>query len=287
MSAIRPTRKLSIANIRAQKGGEPIICLTAYTAMMAEVLDPHVNVLLVGDSVGTVLGGHDTTIPVTVDEMIHHARSVMRASPKSLVVVDVPFGSYEANPEQAFETCSRILKETGADAVKLEGGVTQAPTIEFLIKRGVPVMAHIGLRPQAVRATGGYRIVGKTDEECASLKQDADAVTNAGAFAVVLEGVVESLAVEITTQIAIPTIGIGASPLCDGQILVTEDLLGMFERTPKFVRKFADLRTTISGAVKDYADEVRARTFPSEEETYSGDKPAIPLRFKKAQPLKH
>ncbi len=281
MSAIRPARKITTANIRAQKGGEPIICLTAYTAMMAEILDPHVDVLLVGDSVGSVLHGHDTTIPVTVDEMIHHARSVMRAGPKSLVVVDVPFGSFEASPEQAHETTARILKETGADAVKIEGGVTQAPTIDFLTKRGVPVMAHIGLRPQAVRATGGYRVVGKTEEERTNLKEDADAVNKAGAFAVVLEGVIEPLAAEITRQIDIPTIGIGASAHCDGQILVTEDLLGMFERTPKFVRKFANLRETISGAVADYAGSVRTRSFPSDAETYSGDKPAVPLPIKR------
>lgn len=282
MSAIRPSRKRNIASIRTQKGGERITCLTAYTALMAEILDPHVDVILVGDSVGTVLHGHDTTIPVTVDDMIFHGRSVARANLKALLVVDVPFGSFEASREQAYQTASRILKETGADAVKIEGGVTQAPTIEFLVNRGVPVMAHIGLRPQAVRATGGYRIVGKTDEECLALKEDAQAVANAGAFSVVLEGVVESLAAEITEEIDIPTIGIGASPTCDGQILVTEDMLGMFERTPKFVRKFADLRSVISEAVSDYANEVRTGTFPAEAETYSADKPATPLPIKKA-----
>jgi len=280
MSAFRPIRKLTVASIRARKGGEPIICLTAYTAMMAEILDPLVDVLLVGDSVGTVLNGHDTTIPVTVDEMIYHGRSVRRANKKALLVIDVPFGSYEASPEQAYLTTSRILKETGADAVKLEGGVTQAPTIKFLVERGVPVMAHIGLRPQAVRATGGYRIVGKTDEECKSLKEDADAVSKAGAFSVVLEGVIESLAAEITEQITIPTIGIGASPACDGQILVTEDLLGMFERTPKFVRKFANMRADISDAVSDYANAVRSGAFPSEAEIYSDEKTAIPFEVK-------
>ena len=282
MSAIRPTRKRTITSIRAQKDGEPIICLTAYTAMMAEILDPHVDVLLVGDSVGTVLHGQDTTIPVSVEQMIFHGRSVAQANPKALLVVDVPFGSYEASPEQAYETTTRILKETGADAVKLEGGVTQAPTIEFLTKRGVPVMAHIGLRPQAVRATGGYRIVGKTEEECADLKEDALAVAKAGAFSVVLEGVVEPLAAEITKLIDIPTIGIGASPACDGQILVTEDMLGFFEQTPKFVKKFANLREEISNAVGEYADDVRARSFPGEAQTYSG-KPAIPLPVKKAE----
>ena len=283
MSAIRPQRKRSITNIRAQKGGDPIICLTAYNAMMAEILDPHVDLLLVGDSAGTVLHGHDTTIPVTVEELIYHGRSVMRANPKALVVVDVPFGSFEASPEQAHATTTKILKETGADAVKIEGGVAQAATIDFLTQRGVPVMAHIGLRPQAVRATGGYRIVGKTPEECADLKQDAEAVAAAGAFALVLEGVVEPLAAEITALIDIPTIGIGASRHCDGQILVTEDMLGMFDRTPKFVRKFANLKETISEAVKNYADEARARSFPGEEEVYRGDKKPIPLRLKQSQ----
>ena len=281
MSAIRPSRKLNVANIRAQKGGQPIICLTSYTTLMTEIIDPFVDVILVGDSVGTVLHGHDTTIPVNVEDMIYHGRSVRRADPKALLVVDLPFGSYEASPSDAYRTASHVLKETGADAVKLEGGVTQAATIEFLVNRGVPVMAHIGLRPQAVRATGGYRIVGKTPEERAALKEDARAVTNAGAFSVVLEGVVEDLAAEITEEIEIPTIGIGASPACDGQILVTEDMLGLFDRTPKFVRKFANLRETISEAIGSYADEIRAGTFPAEEETYHGDNKAIPLPLKK------
>lgn len=271
MSSVTPRRKSSVTDIRRRKGGEPFVCLTAYTAMMTEILDPHVDVLLVGDSLGTVLHGHDSTIPVTMDEIILHSKSVARATPKALLVVDMPFGSYEASPAVAFENASRILKETGADAVKLEGGVTQADTIRFLTERGVPVMAHIGLRPQAVRATGGYRIVGKTEEECAALRDDADAVTAAGAFSVVLEGVVEPLARELTDRIAIPTIGIGASPACDGQILVTEDLLGMFDRTPKFVRRFAELRETIAGAAADYADAVRKRAFPSDAETYAND----------------
>jgi len=239
--------------------------------MMTEILDPHVDVLLVGDSVGTVLHGQDSTIPVTIDDMVLHAKSVAHAKPTALLVVDLPFGSYEADPRKAFENSARILKETGADAVKMEGGVTQGETIRFLTERGVPVMAHIGLRPQAVRATGGYRIVGKTDEECDALRADADAVAEAGAFSVVLEGVVEPLARELTERIDIPTIGIGASPACDGQILVTEDLLGMFDRTPKFVRRFAALRETIDAAVSEYATAVRKREFPSDAETYAND----------------
>lgn len=271
-SSIAARRKTNVAEIHGRKGEEPIVCLTAYTAMMAEILDPYVDVLLVGDSVGTVLHGHDSTIPVTLDEMILHAKSVARAAPKSLLVVDLPFGTYETSREQALETASRVLKETGADAVKLEGGVTQGETIRFLVDRGVPVMAHIGLRPQAVRATGGYRVVGKTEDECEAMRADADAVVDAGAFCVVLEGVVEPLARELTARISAPTIGIGASPACDGQILVTEDLLGMFERTPKFVRRFANLRETIDSAVSDYAEAVRKRSFPAEAETYAKPK---------------
>lgn len=271
MSQVKPVRKTTVCHIRKRKGEDPIICLTAYTAMMAEILDPHVDVLLVGDSVGTVLHGRDTTIPVTLGEMIFHAQSVKRANPSALFVVDLPFGSYEAGAAQAYETASRVLKEAGADAVKLEGGVSQAETIKFLVERGIPVMAHIGLRPQAIRATGGYKIVGKTDEECDAMRVDADAVADAGAFSVVLEGVVEPLARELTERISIPTIGIGASPFCDGQILVTEDMLGFFDRTPKFVRRFADLREQIDGAVADYASAVRTRKFPAEDETYAND----------------
>ena len=271
MSSLRPRKKTTVTDIRRRKGGEPIVCLTAYSAMMAEILDPHVDLILVGDSVGTVLHGHDTTIPVTVDEMIMHASSVARGAATSLLVVDLPFGSYEADAAAAFKTAARVLKETGADAVKLEGGVAQADTIRFLVERGVPVVAHIGLRPQAVRATGGYRIVGKTDEECDMLRADADAVTAAGAFAVVLEGVVEPIARELTERIDIPTIGIGASPECDGQVLVTEDMLGLFERTPKFVRRYAHLRETIDAAVADFANTVRRREFPSSDEVYAND----------------
>ena len=235
---------------------------------MADILDEHVDLLLVGDSVSNVLHGNDTTLPVTLDDMIFHGRSVMRVNPQSLVVVDLPFGSYESGPQQAYQSASRVLKETGASAVKLEGGVTQAPTIKFLIERSIPVMAHIGLRPQAVRATGGYKLVGRTDEERKSLHEDAKAVSDAGAFAVVLEGVIEQLAAEITSAISIPTIGIGASAKCDGQILVTEDMLGLTVRTPKFVRKFAELRAEMEKTAKTYADAVRKNTFPGEEEIY-------------------
>ncbi len=237
---------------------------------MASLMDPHVDLILVGDSAGTVLHGHDTTVPVTLEEMIIHGRAVMRANPSSLVVVDLPFGTYEAGPEKAHATAVRVMQETGADAVKFEGGKIHAPTIEFLTNRGIPVMAHIGLQPQAVMANGGYRIVGKTDEQWDLLLEDALAVEKAGAFCVVLEGVVEPLAVRITDMIGIPTIGIGASPVCDGQILVTEDMLGFFERTPKFVRKFASLNSVISEAFEAYAKAVTERNFPAESEVYKG-----------------
>ncbi len=275
MSKTTPIKRTTITNIRARKGGIPIICLTAYTAPMTALLDPHVDLLLVGDSLGMVVHGHQTTLNVTLAEMILHARSVMRAKPKSLVVVDLPFGTYEESPQQAHKTCVRVMQETGADAVKLEGGVVHADTIAFLTERGIPVMAHIGLQPQAVMSTGGYRIVGRNDEQWQQTFDDAKAVEAAGAFAVVIEGVVEDLAAEITQTLSIPTIGIGASAQCDGQILVTEDMLGLFERTPKFVRKFAALNEVISEAIADYANSVTNRSFPSVAEIYdTGNRPA-------------
>ena len=273
MSQTPPSKRQSVRTIRARKSGEPIVCLTAYTAPMARLLDPHVDLLLVGDSVGTVLHGHETTVQVTLEDMIHHGLAVTHARPNALVVIDLPFGSYEASPVHAFEAASRVLKETGADAVKLEGGGVMAETISFLTQRGVAVMAHIGLQPQSVLADGGYRIVGRDRAEWRRLHEDAKAVDEAGAFAVVLEGVVEPLAREITDKISIPTIGIGASPVCDGQILVTEDMLGFFERTPKFVREYAELRTAIDRAIAAYAKDVRSREFPGADECYDEKKP--------------
>lgn len=267
MSQSLPTKRITVAKIRSRKHEEPIVCLTAYTAMMADMLHSHVDILLVGDSVGTVLHGEKTTIPVTLDDMIRHGRSVMNSKPKCLVIIDLPFGCYEASPEKAFETAAHVLKETGADGVKLEGGAVMAPTIEFLTSRGVPVMAHIGLQPQSVLSTG-YKVAGREAAARKKLLEDATAINGAGAFAVVLEAVVESLAREITNAIDIPTIGIGASPLCDGQILVTEDMLGIFEKTPTFVRRYANLREIITDAVFKYAEDVRMRYFPSADETY-------------------
>ena len=266
-----PRKKTTVSHIRQRKNDAPIVCLTSYSAPITSLLDKHVDLLLVGDSVAMVHHGHTSTLPITLDEMIYHGRAVMRANPKSLVVIDLPFGTYEASPQQAHETSVRVLQETGADAIKLEGGELQAATIEFPTQRGIPVLAHVGLQPQSVMATGGYKIVGKTAEQETQFMRDARAVEQAGAFAVVFEGVIESLAAQATKELSIPTIGIGASVHCDGQILVTDDMLGIFERTPKFVKKYADLHTIIDEAVETYAKDVSSRSFPSENEIYSAD----------------
>ncbi len=262
----KPPRRISVSDIASSKGRTPIVCLTAYTAQMAKILDPHVDVLLVGDSIGMVVYGMDGTIGVTVDMMINHGRAVVRGAARACVVVDLPFGSYESTPTQAFETASRVIVETGAAAVKLEGGVIMADTVRYLSERGVPVVGHVGLRPQAARATGGFRVHGRNDDEAQRIREDARAVAEAGAFAVVLENVVEPLARTITGDIAVPTIGIGASPACDGQILVTDDLAGLFtDFKPRFVKRYADLAGTLESAVTAYADDVRTRRFPGPE----------------------
>jgi 3-methyl-2-oxobutanoate hydroxymethyltransferase len=269
---VRPPRQ-SVPKIRARKGGEPLVCLTAYTAPMARLIDAVADLILIGDSAANVIHGHETTIPITLDAMILHAQAVMRAAPQALVGVDMPFGSYEASLEQAYLSCARVLKETGADAVKLEGGARMAPTVAFLTERAVPVIGHIGLLPQSTRALGGYKIAGRDRAEWPRLMTDAQALEAAGAFAIVLEGVVEELAADITRKLKIPTIGIGASPACDGQILVTEDLLGLFESTPKFVRRYAQLHEVIAGALAAFAADVRARRFPAAAETYGEREP--------------
>ena len=264
----RPPRRTTTTDIAARKGGEPIVCLTAHDAPTASILDRHCDLLLVGDSLGMVVHGLPSTVGVTVEMMILHAQAVMRASEKALVVVDMPFGSYEASAERAFENASRILCETGAQAVKLESGRYAADTIRFLVERGVPVMGHVGLRPQAVNVSGGFRAKGRSDEERAEILAEATAAAEAGAFAIVVEGVAEDLAREITQTIAPPTIGIGASPACDGQILVTQDMLGLFDWTPKFVKRYASMRAAIDQAVADYASEVRTRRFPEPAQLY-------------------
>jgi len=264
-------QRLSVSKVRARKGGDPIVCLTAYTSPIAHILDSFVDLILVGDSAAMVVHGHETTLPITLDLMIAHAQAVVRASTRALVALDLPFGSYEAGPEQAFAAAARAMKEAGVGAVKLEGGRRMAPTIEFLTGRGVPVIAHIGLLPQAIQTAGGYRTAGRVREEWDPVIADAKAVADAGAFAVVLEGMAEPLAAEITKLVSIPTIGIGASPTCDGQILVTEDLLGLSVsgRVPKFVKRYADLNKIITEAVASYAGDVKARRFPAAEHTYA------------------
>jgi 3-methyl-2-oxobutanoate hydroxymethyltransferase len=265
-----PVRRLTVPAIASRKGKEPIVALTAYTMRIAQLLDPHCDLLLVGDSLGQVIYGLPSTIPVTLEMMAAHGAAVVRGSWHALVAVDMPFGSYEASPAQAFENAARLLKETGAAAVKLEGGEAMAETVAFLTARGVPVIGHVGLTPQAVNVLGGYGARGGSDAEADRILADAKAVGEAGCFAMVVEGVVESLAVEITRAVSCPTIGIGASAQCDGQILVTEDMLGLFERTPRFVKRFDDLAERIGATASAYAEEVRSRAFPGEAQVYGG-----------------
>ncbi|PZQ46788.1 MAG: 3-methyl-2-oxobutanoate hydroxymethyltransferase [Phenylobacterium zucineum] len=269
-------RRLAAPDIMRRKGGEPIVCLTAYDAPTAELLDPHCDLLLVGDSVGMVVHGLPNTVGVTLEMMILHGQAVMRGSRRAMVVIDMPFGSYEGGKEIAYQNCARVMKETGAQAVKLESGPTVPQTIEYLVQRGIPVMGHVGLRPQAVLTEGAFKAKGKTDDERLRVIAEAEATADAGAFAIVVEGTAEPVAAEITRSIDKPTIGIGASAACDGQILVTHDMLGLFDWTPKFVRRYADLRGEIDRAAKGYAEDVRARRFPAEVETYFSKKPATP-----------
>ncbi len=270
MSAQRQetVRRIAAPDIAARKGGVPVVCLTAYTAPMAEILDDHCDLLLVGDSVGMVVHGLPNTVGVTLEMMILHGQAVMRTAKRAMVVVDMPFGSYEGSPETAYANAARVMKETGAQAVKVESGPTVVETIEYLVKRGIPVMGHVGLRPQAVNVDGGFKAKGKAGEERARILEEAKATAAAGAFAVVVEGVAEGLAREITEAIEAPTIGIGASAGCDGQILVTDDMLGLFDWTPKFVRRYGDIRGEIAKAVAAYADDVRERRFPGPAEIY-------------------
>lgn len=264
-----PTRRrLSASDIRNLKGKTPVVCLTAYTAPVARLLDEHVDVLMVGDSLGMVLYGLDSTLPVSLDMMIAHGAAVVRSSQKACVVVDMPFGSYQQSPEQAFAACARVMKETGCQAVKLEGGKEMQETIAFLVARGIPVMGHVALTPQSINTLGSYRFRGRTPQERKSILEDAIVVAQAGAFAMVIEGVEMSLGKEVTAAVNVPTIGIGASAECDGQVLVTEDMLGATPFQPKFVKKYAGLADIITKAAADYASDVRARAFPSPEYCY-------------------
>jgi len=268
VSVQQEIKRLTAPDILARKGREPIVSLTSYHAHTARILDEHCDVILVGDSLGMVMHGLETTVPVTLDMMILQGRAVMRGSRRALVVVDMPFGSYEASKEQAFASAVRVMKETQCGAIKIEGGRRMAETIAFLVERGVPVMAHIGLTPQSINTIGSFRAQGREPADWAPIEADAVAVAEAGAFSVVIEAVAEPLARRITETIAIPTIGIGASPACDGQVLVLEDMLGLSPRVPRFVKRYADLGPSIGAAVKAYADEVRSREFPGSANVY-------------------
>lgn len=268
-----PMKRLTIPAIRRRKANgvtaEPVVMLTAYTVRMAQLLDPHCDILLVGDSLGQVIYGLPSTVPVTLEMMAAHGAAVVRGSYHSVVIIDMPFGSYEASPQQAFESAAFLMKQTGAAGIKLEGGAAMAETVAFLSARGIPVMGHVGLTPQAVNQLGGYGARGRSEAERARIVADAVAIDQAGAFAMVVEGVVEPMGAEITTTVSCLTIGIGASAACDGQVLVTEDMLGLFERTPRFVKRYGDMATFVSETAAAYASEVRTRAFPTADQTYA------------------
>ncbi len=271
MSTTSKITRVTVPDIRARKGGEPVVCITAYTAPMARILDRHVDLLLVGDSLGMVLYGFANTLPVTLDMMIAHTGAVVRGSARACVIIDMPFGSYQESPEAAFRNCARAMQETGCTGVKLEGGTEMAETIRFLAARGIPVMGHVGLIPQSVNTAGGYRTRGRTPSDAARVIADAKAVAAAGAFAMVVEGIVEPVARRLTKAVAVPTIGIGASVACDGQVLVSDDVLGLFtDFKPKFVKRYAELAGVVDQAIARYAADVRARRFPGPEHTFSG-----------------
>lgn len=267
------TKRLTAPEFSARKGGEPLVCLTAYTTPMAQRLDSHVDLLMVGDSLGMVLYGFDSTLPVTLEMMIQHGAAVVRGSKQALVVVDMPFGSYQESHEQAFRSAARIMKETGCQAVKMEGGREMAETVAFLTRRGIPVMGHVGLMPQSVNTLGGYRARGRGDQEAAGVMADAIAIAEAGAFSIVLEGVMEQIGQAVTNRIPVPVIGIGASAACDGQVLVAEDVFGLFSSfKPRFVKRYADLGSEIEEAAARYAAEVRGRDFPGPEHIFGAVK---------------
>lgn len=269
MSAHAQAKRITVPDIRARKGGEPIVCLTSISAQTSKLLDPHCDLLLVGDSLGMVFYGMDSTVGVTLEMMIAHGAAVTRGSSRACVIVDMPFGSYQESPAQAFRNAARVMAETRCQGIKLEGGQEMAETVRFLTERGVPVLGHVGLMPQSVNSLGGFRAQGKTEAGAAKIMADAKAVAEAGAFAIVLEGVIEHLARSVTQAVPVPVIGIGASAACDGQILVTEDVIGLFKDfTPKFAKRFADIGGQISKAAEEYAAEVRARRFPGPEHCY-------------------
>ncbi len=262
-------QRLSVLDIKARKGGEPLVCLTAYSKPMAQLLDPYMDLLLVGDSLAMVIYGLETTRGVTLDVMINHGAAVMRGSKRACVVVDLPHGTYEHSHKQALISATRVLNETGAQAVKLEGGVEMADTVRYLTDHDIPILGHIGLLPQKAENRGSFKIQGRDDEGWDQVMNDGLEIANAGAFAIVIEGTVEPLALEVTASVRVPTIGIGASPGCDGQILVAEDALGLFsDFTPSFVKRYAELGEEVANAAKAYAKDVRARDFPSLEHCF-------------------
>jgi 3-methyl-2-oxobutanoate hydroxymethyltransferase len=270
MSAQNQTKQMTAPDFKARKGGDPLVCLTAYTTRMAEIMDPHVEMMLVGDSVGMVMHGLKSTLQVSLEMMLMHGASVVRGARQALVVVDMPFGTYESSPQQAFDSAARIMRETGCGGVKLEGGTHMAETVAFLVARGIPVMGHVGLTPQAINTLGGYRARGQSDAEERKIEEDAKAIVEAGAFGLVIEGVVETLAAKLAKEChETPIIGIGGSPSCDGQILVVDDMLGLFERVPKFVKKYAALAGVVEEAVQKYAEEVKTRQFPAPAHCYT------------------
>ena len=270
MSITSRMKRISVPELQARKGGEPIVSLTAYSAPVAGFIDPYVDVFIVGDSVGMVLYGMASTLGVTLEMMIAHGAAVVRGSERGCGSVDMPFGSYQEAPTQAFHSAARIMAETGCSGVKIEGGEEMAETIAFMVTRGIPVMGHVGLMPQSVNRLGGYKVRGKQRDEAAAIVADARAVAEAGAFSIVVEGVVEPVARQITDTVPVPTIGIGASAACDGQVLVTEDLVGLFsDFTPRFVRRYAELGTQLAGAAEAYSRDVRARDFPGPEHCFA------------------
>lgn len=282
MSVPNQGRRLNVRDLAGMKGGQPIVSLTAYSAPTARCLDRHADMILVGDSLGMVLYGMDTTVGVTLDMMVAHGAAVVRATERACVIVDLPFGSYQESPEAAFRAASRVMAETGCSGIKLEGGVEMAETVRFLSQRGVPVLGHIGLMPQSANAAGGFGVQGKTDDGARRIRADASAIADAGAFAIVIENTVEALARSLTEELKIPTIGIGASPACDGQILVTDDIVGLGgEFMPRFAKRYAELGEALDNAVAQYADEVRSRHFPAVEHCFnppakgSGAKPRL------------
>lgn len=268
MSVQKAVRRITVPQIRSRKNGEPIVSLTSYHSHTAAIVDKYADFILVGDSLGMVMHGMDSTVGVPLDLMIMHGKAVVRGTQRALIVVDMPFGSYEESPAVAFRNAAKIMKETQCGAVKLEGGTRMAETIQFLVERGIPVMAHIGLTPQSSHVLGGFKTQGRDKTTWKAHEDDAKAVAKAGAFAVVVEGMVEPLAAKVTKKIDIPTIGIGASATCDGQILVLEDMLGLNPSPPKFVKAYGDLGGQIEKAVKAYADDVKTRTFPTKDNVY-------------------